>query len=256
MTQPLPQQKVSEQVFTLREKKRDDRVQIKNIFTSFSKSSLNVIKEACNFAKHMGKTGVGPWHLLKVLTTKKELISQIDVNSLKTITDKTDKTLLEDKTSGYSGILFFTPEIKKILIAAYFISKQKFSESVGVSDLILALSVYPEMQDIFSSLSLPDNSSNFYIPKSIAEFSTDLTTTAKLEENVYKNRETELENIIRILARESKHNVILLGEEGVGKSTLGMGLAGFLADKKFPNFTDIHVISLNIGSLFSISSDF
>lgn len=247
--------KVKEDILTMPEKRREENLQIKDIFEKFSRESLQIIKESCNLAKSKRKSSVTPWHILNILAKKDVLTSKINTDSLKIILDKTEKVFAEDKNLDYSGLVFFSPEVRKILIASYLISKQQFSDTVSGIHLVLALSVYPEMQDVFTSINfLPDSFSGYFLPKTVEEYSTDLTNVITTTKKSYTNREKELENIVRILVREDKHNVVLLGEEGVGKSIIGLGLADFLIKNKFPNFTDVRVVSLDLGRLFSLSS--
>lgn len=252
--QALPIPKTKEEIFSFREEKQKTDKRFENIFESFSKDSLKTIKESCDLARSHRKSYLSPWHLLSTLIQKKEIVSKFNQDSLNTVRQRIDKVFTDDKNLDYSGIVFFSPEIKKVFIAAYFISRQQSSNSVNNLYLLLSLSVYPEMQDLFSIINFsPDNPINYYMPKSMEEYATDLSNVAKTGTPVFVEREAELENIMRILARSNKHNVVLLGEEGVGKSILGMGLAEFLAKNKFPNFIDVKVISLDLGRLFLLS---
>jgi len=51
-------------------------------------------------------------------------------------------------------------------------------------------------------------------------------------------REKELEQVIHILGRSSKNNVVLVGEPGVGKRTIAEGLAQRVADDMAPEFLE------------------
>ena len=67
----------------------------------------------------------------------------------------------------------------------------------------------------------------------IDNFSTDLTQAAaegKLDPVV--GREKEIQRVMEILGRRKKHNPILIGEPGVGKSAIVEGLAQLIAQRK------------------------
>ena len=87
----------------------------------------------------------------------------------------------------------------------------------------------------------------------LEEHCTNLTNLArgeKLEPMV--GRETELEEMINVLAKRFKANVLLVGDPGVGKTAIVEGLAQRLANGDVPKFLDGHELySLEIGSLLA-----
>lgn len=250
---PIPKTK-EQMIFLTQQKSSSERV-LKNIFDNFSESLLLTIKETCDLAKSQKKSEVTPWHLLYILSKKDVLTSKINQNFLNTINTKITSEFANQKTNKYLGIVYFSTEFKKILFAAYFVSKQNVGSFVTENHLLMALSVYPQMQDLFSEIGYkPQDSENFYIPNSMASFATDLTDMVSKSSKKYTGRGAELENIVRILARENRHNVVLMGDTGVGKSVIGAGLASYLISNKFNNFMGTRVVSLNIGSLFSLTN--
>lgn len=229
--------------------------QIKNIFEYFSQELIKTLELACQQTRKQNQRYLLPWTLLSTLTSQKNIVTKFDKSTLDTIQNKIQSTITSESSAPFSGIVFFSPEIKKILLAAYFISKQQFSTSITNEHLLLALSVYPDIQDLFSSINFSLSSSpNFRIPDTLKKYSTDLSVDSQKNIKNYQERDQELENIIRVLAKENKHHVVLLGNEGVGKSTLAFGLASYLAANKFPNFTDVRVISLDLSNLFPSTS--
>ena len=70
--------------------------------------------------------------------------------------------------------------------------------------------------------------------------------------NTLIGRVDELDRLIQILARKNKNNPILVGESGVGKTTIVDGLAlKILNDKKYKSLKDYSIYSLDIGSLIA-----
>jgi ATP-dependent Clp protease ATP-binding subunit ClpA len=65
-------------------------------------------------------------------------------------------------------------------------------------------------------------------------------------------RAQELEDIITVLARKFKSNVLLVGDPGVGKTAIAEGLALHIQNKLVPEFLQDHeVYSLEIGNLLA-----
>jgi ATP-dependent Clp protease ATP-binding subunit ClpA len=77
---------------------------------------------------------------------------------------------------------------------------------------------------------------------------TTLATTDRLEPLI--GRATELEEMIAVLARRFKSNVLMVGDPGVGKTAIIEGLAQEIAQGRVPEFLKDHEVwSLEIGSL-------
>lgn len=95
-------------------------------------------------------------------------------------------------------------------------------------------------------------SSDRYIPsKKVLEYCTDLTmqaTEGKLEPLV--GREKELDRVAQILCRKTKRNAILLGDSGVGKTTIVEGLAQRIVNGEVPDrLKGVTILSLNLTAM-------
>jgi len=76
----------------------------------------------------------------------------------------------------------------------------------------------------------------------------DMAKTDRLEPLI--GRATELEEMIAVLARRFKANVLMVGDPGVGKTAIIEGLAQEIAQGRVPEFLKDHEVwSLEIGSL-------
>ena len=65
-------------------------------------------------------------------------------------------------------------------------------------------------------------------------------------------RENEINNLMRILSRRSKNNPILIGNPGVGKTSIAKLLAQLIIEEKVPDsLKNFKIISLELGALVS-----
>jgi ATP-dependent Clp protease ATP-binding subunit ClpC len=85
------------------------------------------------------------------------------------------------------------------------------------------------------------------------KYSRDLTAAAKegaLDPVV--GRQMEIERVVRILARKTKNNAVLIGEPGVGKTAIAEGLAQRIADGKVPAaLLDRRVYALDLAGMIA-----
>jgi ATP-dependent Clp protease ATP-binding subunit ClpC len=83
------------------------------------------------------------------------------------------------------------------------------------------------------------------------EFSRDLTGQAKAGKlDPVVGRRKEIERAVRILARRTKNNPVLVGEPGVGKTAIVEGLARFLVGEDVPDaLAGRRILSLDLGSV-------
>jgi ATP-dependent Clp protease ATP-binding subunit ClpA len=79
---------------------------------------------------------------------------------------------------------------------------------------------------------------------------TDLARQNKIEPVI--GREQEIEDIVMILAKRFKANVLMVGDPGTGKTAIAEGLASRIIENNVPDFLKDHELySLEIGSLLA-----
>jgi ATP-dependent Clp protease ATP-binding subunit ClpB len=89
--------------------------------------------------------------------------------------------------------------------------------------------------------------------ESLSKFSEDLTQLArdgKLKQVIWRDK--ELEQMIEVLCRKEKNNIIILGESGVGKTALAEFLAQKIVVGEVPAYLhDKQILRINLGSLLA-----
>jgi ATP-dependent Clp protease ATP-binding subunit ClpA len=87
----------------------------------------------------------------------------------------------------------------------------------------------------------------------LTEYCTSLTVQAQKKQlEPLIGRETELHEMITVLARRFKANVLMVGDPGVGKTCIVEGLAQEMAANRVPEFLKNHELwSLEVGSLLA-----
>lgn len=87
----------------------------------------------------------------------------------------------------------------------------------------------------------------------LEEYTTNLTQQArdnKLEPVI--GREMEIDDIVNVLAKKFKSNVLMVGDPGVGKTAIAEGIAKKIVDNEVPDFLKEHELySLEVGSLLA-----
>jgi ATP-dependent Clp protease ATP-binding subunit ClpB len=89
--------------------------------------------------------------------------------------------------------------------------------------------------------------------RALARFSRDLTEQArrgKLDPVI--GRDEEIRRVIKVLARRTKNNPVLIGEPGVGKTAIVEGLAQRMVEGDVPtSLTDKKLLQLDIGAMLA-----
>lgn len=87
--------------------------------------------------------------------------------------------------------------------------------------------------------------------ENLAKFTIDMTAMARDKKiDPVIGREEEIRRVIRILSRRTKNNPVLIGEPGVGKTTVVEGLAQRIVNRDVPdNLKHCKLLSLDVGAL-------
>ncbi|RCI04006.1 hypothetical protein CU098_012083, partial [Rhizopus stolonifer] len=88
--------------------------------------------------------------------------------------------------------------------------------------------------------------------EALSKYAIDLTQMAqagKLDPVI--GRDDEIRRVIRVLARRTKNNPVLVGEPGVGKTAIAEGLARRIVERDVPQSLQCKLFSLDMGALIA-----
>jgi len=164
-----------------------------------------------------------------------------------------------------------SPAMAKVLRAAEDLSKTQKDSFIAVDHLIQSLCQDASIQRSLSEANVPnvkqiDNAIQALRGtkrvdsktadaeeenENLKKFTIDMTAMAregKIDPVI--GREEEIRRVIRILSRRTKNNPVLIGEPGVGKTTVVEGLARRIVDADVPaNLAACKLLSLDVGAL-------
>ena len=164
-----------------------------------------------------------------------------------------------------------SPAFTKVLKGAHELQKTQKDSFIAVDHLIIALSLDPTIQVLMAegnmksqkvvqdavqqirgtkrvdSATADAEEENEMLKK----YTIDMTAqarTGKMDPVI--GREEEIRRVVRILSRRTKNNPVLIGEPGVGKTTVVEGLAQRIVNMDVPdNLAACKLLSLDVGSL-------
>ena len=164
-----------------------------------------------------------------------------------------------------------SPQFSKVLRAANELQKTQKDSYIAVDHLITALSQDSTVQRAFAEANVPNTkrideaiqqirgtkrvdsktADAEEENENLKKFTIDMTALAregKIDPVI--GREDEIRRVIRILSRRTKNNPVLIGEPGVGKTTVVEGLASRIVNADVPaNLAACRLLSLDVGSL-------
>jgi len=163
------------------------------------------------------------------------------------------------------------PSFNTVLRKAAELQKVQKDTYVAVDHLITALSEDVSIQNALKEANVPKpklmqeaitqirgtkrvdsrNADSEEENENLAKFTIDMTAMAregKIDPVI--GREEEIRRVIRILSRRTKNNPVLIGEPGVGKTTVVEGLAQRIVNSDVPdNLAACKLLSLDVGAL-------
>jgi len=260
-----------------------------NIADFISPRAKIVLEDALDLAYTYGQVP-HPLHLLKSLFSVKKIEQtlirlEIKPNSFEKEISKRIARLAPNEIGGRGYVL--SPSLKKILLLALEESLILGAKSISENSLFLALIRAEETNQLFKNREVePEDARNIVLwleakvfkprfflfrrkrPRKIEHrimnrawtarqtptldrFSRDFTDLARMGLlGSVVGRERELNEVIRILARTTKNNVLLIGEAGSGRTTIVKALARkIVKNEVIPSVADKRVVRLDAGAV-------
>ena len=232
-----------------------------DISPAFSNDSLKLIADVLLLAGKLNQPLAGPSHLTTILNQHsqvKPLLPKLGLTELVTKTlKKPAKTKSLDKVK-------LSPDLKKILYLAYaemFYTRQSQVSPVHflvpLNDfLITPLNPQDVRQLIQSSTPAGETQSKAQTSPTLNKYAINLTHKAQSGQlDPVIGRVKEIDQLIRVLARRTKSNGILIGDPGVGKTAIVEGLALKIVKKDVPKILkDVQIYNLNLTALLAGTS--
>jgi len=247
------------------------------MFERFTEKAIKVIMLAQEESRRLGHNFVGTEQILLGLIGEGTGLAFKVLNSMG-VTLKDARVEVEKiigRGTGFVAVeIPFTPRAKRVLELSLEEARQLGHNYIGTEHLLLGLirenegvaaRVLENLGVVFLSklrtqvirslgeaaeVSVGSNQSRSKTP-TLEEFGSNLTEKAeegKLDPVV--GREKEIERVIQILGRRTKNNPILIGEPGVGKTSIAEGLAQRIVARDVPDILeDKRVVTLDIGLL-------
>jgi ATP-dependent Clp protease ATP-binding subunit ClpC len=258
------------------------------MFEKFTEGAIKVIMLSQEEARRMGHNFVGTEQLFLGVVGQRQGMGAKALKSFGVTLKKARKEVenyIGRGTGFVASEIPFTPRAKRVLEMAVQEGKDIGQNYVGTEHILLALLAEEDGVAIRTIEKLgvditqlrkktldliKENQEELLRPltdveKRILDNDAD-TTTPTLDEyadNITKEaiegrldpvigRDKEIFEVIKILARRSKNNPVLIGEPGVGKTAVAEGLAQLILTQDVPNFLEGNIImSLDLGSLLA-----
>jgi ATP-dependent Clp protease ATP-binding subunit ClpB len=247
----------------------------------FTQKSLEAIQAAETKALRYGNIEIDCDHLLLSLIEQHDGLiprllqkMQVHVESLRQALEGIVER--KPRVSGPGrepGKIYISQSVSQVFVAAEDEAKRMKDEYISVEHLFLALLDAAEKTPLAKTLQsfgitrdkflqvLTEVRGNQRVTSAMPEvtyealtrYGYDLVEAAKqnkLEPVI--GRDTEIRHVIRILARKTKNNPVLIGEPGVGKTAIVEGLAQRIVRGDVPEgLRDKRIFSLDMGALIS-----
>ena len=245
----------------------------------YTKTTKRVLNIALIESSKFGHTYIGTEHILLGLLIEKNGLahSMLVVNGIEELTVR--KMIEQNIDSGNDIATLdangYSPSAKRILKRAEEEAESLHIDKVGTEHILMAIlkdtdclaikilntikgtNVRKMYIDLVNTIGANDKTVNFkkFDPMSntpvLDQFSKDLTEYAKhdLIDPVI-GREQEINRVVQILSRRTKNNPCLIGEPGVGKTSIAEGLAILINKGLVPDtIKDMRVVSLDMSGM-------
>ena len=231
----------------------------------------NAWKFAAQEAAKLGSDYIGTVHLLIGIAHEGDSAGGKILNSLGITVGTLEELLSGSRNTSLfrRSELYVAPRTKRVLEMAVEEANELGNSYVGTEHLLLAILheggglavrileqlgvTEDKLQKAFEDVLSEDNSKSDQSASlgDLSDFAIDLNERAKQGKiDPVIGREEEINRVIQILSRRSKNNPVLIGEPGVGKTAIAVGLAQRIVNNDVPEILkNCHIISLNMSAV-------
>ena len=245
----------------------------------YTKKAKKVLNIAFTESSKFGHSYVGTEHILLALLMEKNssaygalVLNGVDELTVRKMIEQNIDSGSDVSTMDASG---YSPSAKRIMKRSEEEAETLHNDRVGTEHILMAIlkdtdclaikilntikgtNVKKIYVDLLNSIGASDKLANVkkFDPMSdtpvLDQFSKDLTDYAKhdLIDPVI-GREQEINRVIQILSRRTKNNPCLIGEPGVGKTSIAEGLSILIVKGQVPDtIKNMRVVSLDMGGM-------
>ncbi|CAG8509891.1 1866_t:CDS:2 [Ambispora gerdemannii] len=242
----------------------------------FTDKAEKTIQDALETAREHSHVQVTPAHIAVALLDStdgeslfKSLINKAGGDSLTTERNFTKLLVRLPSQEPAPVDISLSPQTSKVIRAAHDIQQKQKDSYISQDHLILALTEDPpSLQALTDSgvtkkalevaiahirgnrrVESKSSDENYEALNKYAIDLIELVKSGKLDPVI--GRDDEIRRVIRVLARRTKNNPVLIGEPGVGKTAIVEGLAQRIVRKDVPRTLDCKLFSLDMGALIA-----
>jgi ATP-dependent Clp protease ATP-binding subunit ClpB len=238
---------------------------------NFTEKTQEILKNAVDLAQDNYHVQLQPIHLLIALLDDKDgLLRNIISKSVdvKQVERKCQSILVKVPRQEPRVDPTPTSEFNQVLKVADELRNSQKDSHVSIDHLILAVwenrKIEQEMDPFIKKKELKelvhkvrgnrpvDSATADQNYEALQKYCTDLNALAasgKLDPCI--GRDDEIRRVIRVLARRTKNNPVLVGEPGTGKTAIVEGLAHRIVQKDVPQSLQARIMSLDMGALIA-----
>jgi ATP-dependent Clp protease ATP-binding subunit ClpB len=240
----------------------------------FTDKTNEYLNEAKELAEDQGNTQITPWHVAHVLFDDPKGLAR-------RIGDKVHaqwELIQDDIQAEMKRLPSQTPApdhvsidsaLTKVLKYAAKQRKDMGDTHMAVDHVLLGLYTFKPLEQILKNRNMPEHKVKAAVTEvrggqkvtsnsaednydALNKYGQDLTKLAeegKVDPVI--GRDDEIRRAIRILARRTKNNPVLIGEPGVGKTAIVEGLAQRIVNGDVPDTLNVRLFSLDMGALIA-----
>jgi len=222
-----------------------------DITKHFSLEFWEYLEKVIDTSHQNGNVKCTVWNLISELVSSSRIKSLLEENQLKLIQVNLKTKILTSNGNNKNTITSVDDELFKFILYSYLVTQNYNRLTVKLEDAFLALISFPITSAFFNTCKI----SEIIISKMVSSKlgGNNLTGTPEIEliDKFSKNISFQVENsnieiigrteeigqIIRILMKQTSPNIILVGEDGIGKESIIYGVAKELRKNKSSNIS-------------------